>query len=44
MIGRVRLPSRNISAHAKAEPAAVLAFNQWQVTAEHRPLGRIMPV
>jgi hypothetical protein len=43
-VGRVRLPSQDISAHQRSEQADALAFNQWRVTAEHRPLGEIMQV
>jgi hypothetical protein len=43
-VGRVHLPRQNIAGpenFAKSDP---LAFNQWRVTAEHRPLGEIMHV
>jgi hypothetical protein len=41
-VGRVRLPVQDIAANA--EQGDALAFNQWRVTAEHRPLGEIMEV
>jgi hypothetical protein len=43
-VGKVRLPSQDISTHKTSGPADALAFNQWRVTAEHRPLGEIMQV
>jgi hypothetical protein len=36
--------TRNISGPEKFENGDALAFNQWRVTAEHRPLGEIMRV
>jgi hypothetical protein len=39
-VGRVHLPRQDIS----AGDGDALAFNQWRVTAEHRPLGEIMQV
>jgi hypothetical protein len=41
-VGRVHLPRQDVSANAEAGDA--LAFNQWRVTDEHRPLGEIMNV
>jgi hypothetical protein len=43
-VGRVRLPRQDISAYNNLERADGLAFNQWRVTDEHRPLGEIMQV
>jgi hypothetical protein len=43
-VGRVRLPRQDISAYNNLERADALAFNQWRVTDEHRPLGEIMQV
>jgi hypothetical protein len=41
-VGRVRLPQQDIAANF--EKGDALAFNQWRVTDEHRPLGEIMQV
>ncbi|ADJ47399.1 hypothetical protein AMES_5574 [Amycolatopsis mediterranei S699] len=41
-VGRVRLPRQDIAGNA--EQGDALAFNQWRVTAAHRPLGEIMDV
>jgi hypothetical protein len=38
----VHIPQQDISANFDKGDA--LAFNQWRVTAEHRPLGEIMQV
>jgi hypothetical protein len=43
-VGRIHLPRQDISASENPETADALAFNQWRVTAEHRPLGEIMDV
>jgi hypothetical protein len=43
-VGRIRLPRQDITGSAGSELADALAFNQWRVTAEHRPLGEIMQV
>ena len=43
-VGRVRVPRQDISGHGNLEQGDALAFNQWRVTAEHRPLGEIMKV
>ncbi|MFD3441676.1 catalase family protein [Streptomyces sp. NPDC058685] len=43
-VGRVRIPSQDISGPENSEKSDALAFNQWRVTAEHRPLGEIMQV
>jgi hypothetical protein len=41
---RVHLPRQDVSAPNNFEKTDALAFNQWRVTAEHRPLGEIMQV
>ena len=43
-IGQVHIPRQDISRPDNAEKGDALAFNQWRVTAEHRPLGEIMQV
>jgi catalase len=43
-VGRVRIPRQSISGLENFEKTDALAFNQWRVTAEHRPLGEIMQV
>jgi hypothetical protein len=43
-VGRVHLPRQDISGPEIVEKGDALAFNQWRVTAEHRPLGEIMQV
>ncbi|MBV9920127.1 MAG: catalase, partial [Pseudonocardia sp.] len=43
-VGRVHLPRQDISASDNPEKADALAFNQWRVTSDHRPLGEIMDV
>ena len=43
-VGRVHIPRQDISAPENSDMADALAFNQWRVTAEHRPLGEIMDV
>lgn len=43
-VGRVHLPRQDISGLENFEKGDVLAFNQWRVTSEHRPLGEIMNV
>ena len=43
-VGRVRLPQQNISRPEDLEKTDALAFNQWRVTDEHRPLGEMMQV
>ena len=42
-VGRVRLPQPGHPPE-NFEPGDTLAFNQWRVTEEHRPLGEIMDV
>ena len=41
-VGRVHLARQDISENS--EKGDALAFNQWRVTADHRPLGEIMNV
>lgn len=43
-VGRVHVPRQDISGPDNFEKSDALAFNQWRVTAEHRPLGEIMRV
>jgi hypothetical protein len=43
-VGRVHLPRQDISGPENFEKGDALAFNQWRVTADHRPLGEIMNV
>jgi hypothetical protein len=43
-VGRVHLPRQDISGPDNFEKGDALAFNQWRVTDEHRPLGEIMQV
>ena len=43
-VGRVHLPRQDISGSANVEKSDALAFNQWRVTSDHRPLGEIMNV
>jgi hypothetical protein len=43
-VGRVHLPRQDLSRPESSEKGDALAFNQWRVTAEHRPLGEIMRV
>jgi hypothetical protein len=43
-VARVHLPRQDISGPENFEKGDALAFNQWRVTAEHRPLGEIMDV
>jgi len=43
-VGRVHLPRQDISGPENFEKGDALAFNQWRVTSEHRPLGEIMRV
>src|ERR1051325_11117777 len=43
-VGRVHVPRQDISGNENFEKTDALAFNQWRVTAEHRPLGEIMHV
>ena len=43
-VARLHLPQQDISGPERFERGDRLAFNQWRVTAEHRPLGEIMRV
>src|SRR6187549_1639032 len=43
-VARVHLPRQDISRPEILEKGDALAFNQWRVTTEHRPLGEIMDV
>ena len=43
-VGRVHLPRQDISRPENFEKSDALAFNQWRVTSDHRPLGEIMDV
>ena len=43
-VGRVHVPRQDISAPDNPEKSDALAFNQWRVTEDHRPLGEIMHV
>jgi hypothetical protein len=43
-VGRVHLPRQDISGPENFEKGDALAFNQWRVTSERRPLGEIMDV
>ena len=43
-VGRVHIPRQDISVNENLEKTDALAFNQWRVTEEHRPLGEIMQV
>src|SRR5262245_26842499 len=43
-VGRVHIPRQDISGQESNEKTDALAFNQWRVTEEHRPLGEIMNV
>jgi hypothetical protein len=43
-VGRVHIPRQDISGTESFEKTDALAFNQWRVTEEHRPLGEIMQV
>jgi hypothetical protein len=43
-VGRVHIPRQDISGPENFDRGDALAFNQWRVTSEHRPLGEIMDV
>ena len=43
-VARVHLPRQDISGPENFENGDALAFNQWRVTSDHRPLGEIMKV
>jgi hypothetical protein len=40
----VHIPRQDVSDPKSSDKADALAFNQWRVTDEHRPLGEIMHV
>jgi hypothetical protein len=43
-VARVHLPQQDISGPENDERGDEISFNQWRVTAEHRPMGEIMDV
>ncbi|MBV1854362.1 catalase family protein [Catellatospora tritici] len=43
-VARIHLPRQDISGPENVDKGDALAFNQWRVTSEHRPLGEIMNV
>ena len=43
-VARLHVPRQDISGPANAAKSDTLAYNQWRVTDEHRPLGEIMHV
>ena len=43
-VARVHVPRQDISGTDNSDKTDALAFNQWRVTEEHRPLGEIMQV
>jgi hypothetical protein len=43
-VGRVHIPRQDISSPDTFARGDALAFNQWRVHPEHRPLGEIMDV
>jgi hypothetical protein len=43
-VGLVHLPRQDVSGPENFEKSDALAFNQWRVTSDHRPLGEIMNV
>ena len=43
-VGRVHIPCQDIAGRRNLDAGDALAFNQWRVPAEHRPLGEIMRV
>src|SRR5262249_11836265 len=43
-VGRVHVPRQDISGSENSDKGDALAFNQWRVTSDHRPLGEIMDV
>jgi hypothetical protein len=43
-VARVHLPRQDISRPENVDKCDALAFNQWRVTEDHRPLGEIMQV
>ena len=43
-VGRVHIPRQDIAGSLSSDAADALAFNQWRVTEDHRPMGEIMDV
>jgi hypothetical protein len=43
-VARVHVPRQDISSAENSAKTDALAFNQWRVTEEHRPVGEIMQV
>ena len=43
-VGRVHIPRQDIPDPENFDKGDALAFNQWRVTSDHRPLGEIMDV
>jgi hypothetical protein len=43
-VGRVHIPRQDITRPENSDKTDALAFNQWRVTSDHRPLGEIMNV
>jgi len=43
-VGRVHVPRQDISGSENSDSGDALAFNQWRVTSDHRPMGEIMDV
>jgi hypothetical protein len=43
-VGRVHIPRQDVSGSENFEKSDALAFNQWRVTSDHRPMGEIMDV
>jgi len=43
-VARVHIPRQDITDTSNLDKADALAFNQWRVTDEHRPMGEIMDV
>ena len=40
----MHIPRQDIAGSLNSDAADALAFNQWRVTADHRPMGEIMDV
>jgi hypothetical protein len=43
-VARMHVPRQDVSGPENFEKSDALAFNQWRVTEDHRPLGEIMQV
>jgi hypothetical protein len=43
-VGHVHIPRQDIAEAQGSQAADALAFNQWRVTEQHRPMGEIMDV